>query len=149
MCGIIEKIQAFPKKGEAGTELSEARLIDNMGLEGDFHAVGGAVSASRQISLRFTRNAQTTGTEKRGLCFNRFKENISISGITRAENGMRLTSGEAVLEITGETKHCHAECPLFAAGERCSLAGMSLFAKVIKGGVIKTGGKIFLLCDTL
>ena len=56
--------------------------------------------------------------------------------------GVQLVTGEATLTITGETKRCFKECPLFETGKRCPLAGLSLFAKVVKSGVICVGDKI-------
>ena len=138
MGGIIERIKTYAGKGDAGKELREGRLIENMGLEGDFHASGG----ERQISLLFGERPAQAADEEKGLCTQRFKGNLDIRGIERAAPGMRLAAGEAVLEITGESKYCHAECPLFEAGKRCSLAGMSLFARVVKSGIIRPGDGI-------
>ena len=139
MSGVIERIRIYPEKGAAGNDVAEGRLIKGQGLEGDFHAKGG----ERQISLRFAESrAPQPGMEEKGLCFSRFKENITIRGIDRVASGMRLAAGEAVLEISGETKNCHEECPLFEAGKRCSLAGMSLFAKIIQDGIIRVGSEL-------
>ena len=145
MSGTIETIRTYPAKGEAGRELTEARLVENMGLEGDFHAKGG----DRQISLvsaetreLITRQMEN-GQGMQGLCFSRFRENISVRGLTVPGLTVpRLTVGDAVLEITGETKHCHEECSLYEAGKSCPLAGRNLFARVLKGGVIRTGDKV-------
>jgi cyclic pyranopterin phosphate synthase len=140
MNGIIETIKVYSTKGTPGKELSEARLNENLGLEGDFHAQGG----DRQVSLLCaeTRDLLIRQKEK-GLCFSRFKENITIRGIDYGllRSGACLETG-AVLEITGETKSCHGECSLFEAGKRCPLSGMSLFAKVIKGGIMRVGDKV-------
>ena len=143
MGGIIERIRAYPEKGAAGTELPEGRLIENLGLEGDFHAKGG----ERQISLLLIESReQIADSKERGLCFSRFSENIAIRGlgITALTPGKRLSAGEAVLEITGETKHCHEECTLYEAGKHCPLAGQSLFARVVKSGIVRVGDRI---CD--
>jgi cyclic pyranopterin phosphate synthase len=142
--GTIEKIMAYAAKGEAGTELKQGMFIENLGLEGDFHASGG----DRQISLNYVRT-DTGGTlskNKAPLCLSRFKENITISGIDASvlQSVMILSSGDVVLEITGETKLCHEECELFNAGERCSLAGLNLFARVVKGGILRVGDKVKL-----
>ena len=144
--GIIEKIKVYPAKGEKGKDLAEARLIENLGIEGDYYAKGG----DRQITLMFAEDEGGNKTAEKGLCTARFKENITIkSRPAEAEGqasflnpGTRLAMGDAILEISGETKHCHEECPLFRAGKRCSLAGMNLFAKVIKSGLIHVGDKI-------
>ena len=144
MSGVIERIRSYSAKGETGKELTEARLIENLGLEGDFHAKGG----ERQISLLFTENREELAELKdKGLCFLRFRENITVKRGAAVEDGapietgMRIEAGEALLEITGETKHCYEECVLFRAGKPCPLAGKSLFAKVLKSGVIRVGGR--------
>ena len=149
MKGTIERIRVYSTKGDAGKDLAEARFIEDMGLEGDFHAIGG----ERQLTLLLSDYSQAVGRddsagqkeqEPMGLCVFRFKENICIRGIAPdvLRPGMRLEAGEAVLEISGETKHCHEECALHQAGKPCSLAGRNLFAKVLKGGVVRKGDRI-------
>ena len=146
MRGIIEKIKVYAAKGEAGIELAEGRLVEELGLEGDYHARGG----DRQVSLLFAGawdelTAQTANDPKaRGLCVSRFKENICIRGMTPdvLRPGARFEIGETMIEITGETKHCHEECRLYRAGTPCPLAGKSLFARVLKSGVIRTGDEV-------
>ena len=141
MSGIIAKISVYSEKGSAGAELAEARLIENSGLEGDFHATGG----ERQLSLLLAGSRDELAEQReKGLCFSRFRENICIRGLATdvLRSGARLKAGEAVLEITGETKHCHEECVLYKAGKPCSLAGQSLFAKVLKSGIIRAGDRI-------
>ena len=136
MNSIVVTITIYPAKGKSGIEQTEAHLIENKGLEGDFHAVGG----DRQLSLLVTETQHTiTGQTEKGLCFSRYRENITITGIDTAvlRPGVRLLIGEAVIEITGEMKHCHVECSLYETGKRCPLAGMNLFAKVVKTGIIR------------
>jgi len=163
--GIIEKIRIFPAKGEAGIELTEGRLLENLGIEGDFHTKPGDPSKpeAKQISLMIAGNSRPLNTAgEKGLCTGRFKENITIrfpeppgtpvhmagekSGwYEHMKSGLRLSAGEAILEISGETKRCHEECPLFQAGEHCSLAGKNLFARVLKGALIHTGDRIGII----
>ena len=159
MPGIIEKITIYPEKGKAGRELAEGQLLENLGLEGDFHAKPGdpLKPEPRQISLMIAGNNPPLNTAaEKGLCTGRFKENITIrfpelsdgekSGwAEQMESGLRLSVGEAILEISGETKRCHEECPLFRAGGRCSLAGKNLFARVLKGGPIRPGDRIEII----
>ena len=142
MNGTIVRIKIYPVKGEAGREVPEARLIENLGLEGDRHAKGG----ERQISLLCTESVAPNQNEQ-GLCFSRFKENLSITSLEPAaiKPGARLQAGEAVLQITGETKHCHEECGLYEAGKLCSLAGLNLFAKVAQSGVIRVGDVVAVI----
>ena len=156
MYGTVERIRAYPKKGKIGKDLEEGRFIENSGLEGDFHADGG----ERQISLLLsggrehiadpkprTEGSPLADSEKKGLCFSRFSENITIKGLSSPalKPGVRLSAGDVVLEITGETKHCHEECELYGAGKRCSFAGLNLFAKVTKSGFVRVGERVDLL----
>ena len=148
MKGIIERIKVYTIKGDAGKEMPEARLIENLGLEGDRHAKGG----ERQISLLLSEcREQITNEKETGLCLARFKENINIRFLDPAaiKPGIHLEIGEAeqkvVLEITGEIKRCFNECALYQAGKPCPLAGQNLFAKVLKGGVIRVGDGVTLI----
>ena len=151
MTGIIKSIKIYPAKGETGLEAHEAKLLENLGLEWDFHAKGG----ERQISLLFadnyindqTRQEQTKQDQtKQGLCLSRFRENISVHfpEPVAIQAGTRLETEETVLEITGETKRCHEECPLYEAGKSCSLAGLNLFARVLKSGIIRKGERVIV-----
>ena len=147
MQGVIERIRIYPQKGSAGLELQEAQLIEGLGLDGDYHAPAGKQPKpeTRQLSLLPANSRdELTKQKEKGLCFSRFKENICIHGITAdaIRPGARLETEEVVLEITGETKRCHEECGLYQAGKLCPLAGQSLFAKVLKGGLIRAGDKI-------
>jgi len=151
--GFIERIRVYPAKGEKGKELSEARLFENLGVEGDFHAAGGdhLKPNARQLTFMFAADESKNSAKGTGLCTARFKENITIKRCNAPfpslclGSGTRLAIGEAILEISAETKRCHEECPLFQAGERCSLAGKNLFANVLKGGIIHAGDRIEII----
>jgi len=99
-------------------------------MEGDFHATGG----ERQLSLL---SQEGMGTHK-GLCFGRYKENILFDAALSSAliPGTRLTVGEAILEISVGDKRCFEQCPLHGQGRYC---GTKSFAKVVQGGVIRTG----------
>ena len=146
MNGAIERIIAYPEKSSRGIELSEGFLMENLGLKGDFHAAGG----DRQVSLLFAESREQLALQKsKGLCFLRFKENLSIRanmenspGLEVFEPGILIEAGGALLEITGETKRCHEECELYRAGKTCLLTGSSLFARVVRGGTIRAGDSV-------
>ena len=143
MEGLIEKITAYPAKGEKGKDIADGRFIKNLGLEGDWHAKGG----QRQISLFLTERAQEMNPPDfnlAGLCLSRFSGNISISGLAASslKPGVLLSSGDVLLEITGEGKRCHEECKL---EKPCPLAGLNLFARVIKSGSMRAGERIGIL----
>ena len=145
MDGVVERIKIYPEKGSAGLELSEGRLIENLGLEGDFHAKGG----DRQISLLLAENFFKI-QNKHGLCLSRFKENLCVRFPEPVvlKSGTRIEAGETILETSWETKHCHKECSLYESGKLCPLAGLNLFARVIKGGVIRIGDGVCIISSS-
>ena len=154
MKGIVEKISMYPEKGASGIELAEAQLIAGLGVEGDFYSKGG----DRQVSILLAESRERmTAMEEEGLCFSRFRENLTIGYETQIHHtkarrhegrnlvfmpGDCLNIGETVLEISSDRKRCFEECDLFKAGKFCPLAGMYLFAKVIKGGIIHRGDTV-------
>ena len=135
---MIVKLTRYAAKGVPGEVLECARFLEELGIEGDFHARGG----ERQISLLSLEERQWMDAQlEPGLCFGRYRENILLDGIPPAVlvPGIRVMAGEAILEISDTGKHCFEECPLFSRGQSCVLAGRSLFAKVIHGGLVRKG----------
>jgi MOSC domain-containing protein YiiM len=139
--GVVAAVIRYENKGEAGRVLDRGVLIKDFGLEGDRHAQDG----DRQLSLLSVESRRWMKEQsEEGLCFSRFKENIAVEGLSLEElrPGMRLRLGRALVEITGESKHCHPECRLFSANKICRLSGQSLFARVLRGGVLLPGEEI-------
>ena len=140
----IIKLTRYREKGSPGETLESVILNTGLGMEGDFHAQGG----DRQLSLLCfeTRQWMDSQTEK-GLCFSRYKENILLEELAPQElvPGTQLKTGEVILEISSAGKECFKECPLFKSGKNCLLAKQSLFAKVICGGLVKTGDNIVVV----
>ena len=136
--GTIVKLTRYAAKGAPGEIVESAQFIDSLGMEGDYHATGG----QRQVSLlsledRLWMDAQA----EPGLCFGRYRENILFDNIPPAvlAPGVRITTGKAVLEISDIGKHCFEACYLYRNGQSCVLAGRGLFAKVIRGGIVRKG----------
>jgi MOSC domain-containing protein YiiM len=149
--GTVQKITRYPAKGHPGEILSEAELEAGLGMKGDFHARGG----ERQISLLSVEARQWMDAQKDpGLCFKRFKVNIlfEMKGegpeafheekIAGDKTGSILTAGEAALELSTGGKYCFGGCPLLSAEEKCVLVEQSLFARVIKSGVLRPGDRL-------
>ena len=137
----IIRLTRYKVKGIPGETLESVRLLEGQGMEEDFHAKGG----DNQLSLLCMETSQwMDGQVEKGLCFGRYKENILLDGIASADlvPGIRLKAGEAFLEISDTHKECFKECTLFSSGQNCLLAGRSLFAKVIRSGIVKTGDLI-------
>ena len=139
--GKVVRLILYPAKGKKGISVESAVLNKDLGMEGDYHATGG----DKQITLLSVESRNwMEKVATRGLCFQRFRENITTEGIDleSLKAGHRLLAGTAILEITEVSKHCHEECVLFKKGEPCRLSGQSLFAKVVQSGVIRTGDGI-------
>jgi len=140
----VLRLTRYVAKGVPGETVQNARLLAGLGMEGDFHAKDDASTqgGERQLSLLSQEERRWMVSQvKPGLCFGRYKENIlfdtDLSSVIVP--GTRLAVGEAVLEISDSGKSCFAQCPLFDQEQACILAGRSLFAKVIRGGLVRTG----------
>ena len=142
MAKVVRLIR-YREKGDPGTEVPEAALIKDAGMEGN-RVQGG----ERQLCL-LTRDARSwmrSQTEP-GLCFARFKENILTDGIALNElkTGCRLSVGEAILGISEESKHCHDACVFYIRREDCRLSQCVRFAVVLESGVARPGDPIRVL----
>lgn len=141
--GKVIAVNISEKKGTPKIAVEQARLIPDHGIEGDAHAG----NWHRQVSflaMESIDRMSAIGIE--GLCTGKFAENITTEGIElyTLPVGTRLSIGEAVLELTQIGKECHKKCAIYALVGDCVMPREGIFAKVIKGGVIKAGMAIEL-----
>lgn len=70
-----------------------------------------------------------------------FGENLVVEGIDfrSLPVGTRLICNEVILEITQIGKECHHGCQIFQKMGDCIMPREGVFAKVIRGGTIRTG----------
>ncbi|MCL2128508.1 MAG: hypothetical protein FWH38_09655 [Treponema sp.] len=139
--GKVITLTRYAAKGMLGEIVQSSIFLERLGMEGDFHACGG----EQQISLLSLKDRQWMDLRTdAGLCFGRYKENLLFDGIDpeALTQGVRLKTGEAVLEISDVVKHCFNKCPLYSCDQNCFLAGRNLFAKVLSGGQVRTGDRI-------
>ena len=59
--------------------------------------------------------------------------------------GTRFQAGEAILEMTQIGKECHSHCAIYHAMGDCIMPREGVFARVLRGGVIRTGDELVLL----
>ena len=135
-------LTVYQKRGEPGIPQSELDLLEGLGVEGDSRQGG-----TRQVSLlsaeaRCWMEAQS----EKGLCFDRFHENILLKGFPMESltPGVRLSAGSAVLRIS-ERKECFPECTLVAKGALCRLSRCAVFAVVEQGGRIRIKDSVSIL----
>ena len=141
----ILAVNISEKKKTPKITVPEGRLIADFGLEGDAHAG----KWHRQISLlgaesiEKARNGRTDG-----LCHGVFAENLTTEGIElfTLPVGTRLrVGGEAVLEITQIGKECHEGCAIRQLVGQCVMPREGVFARVVKGGVVRAGDELAVL----
>ncbi len=126
--------------GTRKEDIKEGYLKQDYGLTGDAHAGSG-----RQVSLM----AMESINKMRQLGFDvgpgDFAENLTTEGIDMLSLpvGTELRVGkEVVLEITQIGKECHSGCAIFKEIGKCIMPKEGVFARVVRGGTVRTGDEI-------
>ncbi len=136
--GVVLSINFSKKKGTAKIPMASGNFIENFGLQDDAHA--GAWH--RQVSLLSMESIHRADFEKiHGLCEGKFAENITTEGIVlhTLPVGTILEIGDTVMEITQIGKECHEGCEVKKTVGKCIVPKEGIFAKVLRGGVVKKG----------
>ena len=130
------------KKGTKKKPVAEGLIRENFGLDGDGHANG---TTHRQMSLL----AMESINKMQGLDIEigpgDFAENLTTQGIDLVSLpvGTHLSIGEQIiLELTQIGKECHTRCAIFRQVGRCIMPQEGVFAKVIRGGIVRAGDPI-------
>ncbi len=121
--------------------IKEGYFEKDLGLLGDIKSKGG----DRQVSLLSYRNREFINIKNlKGLCTNRFHENITVEGFDTEEFkiGDIFQIGESIQEITKIGKGCFDECNLFKIGNKCPLSNGVIFTRVIESGRVKVGDNV-------
>lgn len=135
------------KKGTRKKDVKEGFLKENFGLVDDAHA---DCCTHRQTSLLDIRSID----KMRELGFDvgpgDFAENLTTEGIDLVSLpiGTRISVGkESILEITQIGKECHTKCAIYHQIGKCVMPEEGVFARVICGGVVRTGDLIVMEKD--
>ena len=144
--GKIVSIAVSRKKGTRKTPVGDAVLVPGYGLKGDAHAG----PWHRQVS--FLAGESIDAQRARGLDvgFGDFAENIATRGInwSRVPVGTRVKIGDsAELEITQIGKVCEKKCAIYYMAGDCIMPREGVFAKVMKGGIIRCGDPVYVMVD--
>lgn len=140
--GKIVAISISKKKGIPKTNITQAKLIEDFGIEGDIHAG----KWHRQVS--FLAMESIDKMRAKGLPTLRpgaFAENITTEfiDIPNLQIGSKIKIGAGTeLEITQIGKECHSKCAIFFTVGDCVMPREGIFAKVIKGGEIFVGDDV-------
>jgi len=144
MKGKVLAINISVKKGVPKDTIPEGEFVVDFGLKGDAH--GG--NWHRQVSLlgqESVDKVKAQGIE--GLCTGKFAENITTEGIVLYELpvGTKFQIADVLFEVTQIGKECHQKCAIFHQVGDCVMPKEGIFAKVLKGGIVKAGDEILIL----
>ena len=148
MNGKVIAVCISEKKGTKKQPVPCATLAEDHGILGDAHAGDKrAAFRHRQISLLANESVDKMRALGAELYAGDFGENILTSGIELVSIpvGTRLRVGEAELEVTQIGKECHNDCEIKKQVGKCVMPTEGIFAKVIKGGVIRPDDSIIIL----
>ena len=105
------------------------------GVEG-----GELKSAERPLSMiSLAARTAVDAAELRGLCYRRFRADMTLVGEHMPPKGARLACGELTLQILPEGKQCFPECILLQDALPCPLIDGVRFASVIQPGQLCCG----------
>jgi len=141
MAKIIAVCQS-KKKGTKKEAIKEGYLHQDYGLAGDAHA---DCATHRQVSLMAIESIN----KMRNLGFDvgpgNFAENLTTEGIDLVSLpvGTEVSIGkEIILEVTQIGKECHTKCAIYRQLGQCIMPEEGVFAKVIRGGLVRAGDEI-------
>ncbi len=132
-------------KGVRKENINQGVLKEEYGLIGDAHADSGW---HRQVSLLSTDSIEKMRKMGYTVGPGDFAENLTCEGIElfTLPIGTQLSVGDEVtLEISQIGKECHTGCAIFKLTGKCIMPKEGVFARVIKGGPVKTGDTIEII----
>lgn len=143
----VVSINISKSKGVSKKPVKEATLKVNLGLEGDAHAGDGIrqVSLLAMESIKKQKECPKAKKADFSLKPGDFAENITTSGIESSEYtlGDKFRIGpQVIIEISKIGKECHRYCSIYYKIGDCIMPKEGIFAKVIKGGIIRTSDEI-------
>ena len=128
------------KKGTQKMEVPEVRLEEDWGIQGDAHAG----KWHRQVSLLAFEKIEAFRQRGAEVEFGAFGENLILEGfdLRTIPVGTKLRVGEALLELTQIGKECHSHCAIHQIMGDCIMPREGVFARVLRGGVVRPGDPV-------
>jgi MOSC domain-containing protein YiiM len=130
------------KKGVRKKTVDKVILKKGYGIQGDAHA---SEKWHRQISLLAIESIKKMRDKGLDVNAGDFAENITTEGIDLVglPVGTRIAIGKEVeIEVSQIGKRCHTGCAIYKQTGDCVMPREGIFARVIKGGIVKKGDKI-------
>ena len=140
--GSVLSVNVSERQGTSKQPVAEI-VIDERGVKGDAHAG----DWHRQVSLLAVESIERFSSEAgRAFGYGEFAENITTRGLPLPDTHMldRIQIGATVeLEITQLGKKCHGGgCAIFQQVGQCVMPKEGVFARVLRGGVVKPGDAV-------
>ena len=136
-----------PKTGMRKKNVNRGILIEDLGIKDDAHANSETHRQVSFLAMESIKKMQDMGLD---VHEGDFAENITTSGIDllALPIGSKITIGDkTLLEISQHGKVCHKPCAIYYQAGTCVMPKEGIFAKVLKGGKIKTGDSIKPVSD--
>jgi MOSC domain-containing protein YiiM len=130
------------KKGTKKNAVASGILRENYGLIGDAHSDR---QTHRQVSLLARESIDKMRQLGLEVGAGDFAENLTTEGIdiVSLPVGTRLAVGkEIILEVSQLGKECHDRCAIYTLTGNCIMPEEGVFARVIRGGLVKPGDSI-------
>ncbi len=136
----IKAVCTSKEKGAKKQNIKIGVLKENFGIVGDAHA-----GSRRQVSLLAEESIEKMKNKGLDINFGDFAENIVTSGIDlkNLPIATKIRIGKnAILEVTQIGKVCVSRCAIYYKTGDCIMPKEGIFAKVLKGGIIKVGDRL-------
>lgn len=130
------------KKGTRKETIAEGIIREDYGLVDDAHA---DCCTHRQVSLLATESIDKMRSLGFDVGCGDFAENLTTEGIDLVSLpvGTYLSIGkEIILEVTQIGKECHTRCAIYRQMGECIMPEEGVFARVIRGGLVRAGDQV-------
>lgn len=140
--GRIEAICISTARGTQKRPVGSAEFVADWGIRGDAH--GG--HWHRQVSLLSADRIDAFRARGAQVENGAFGENLVVRGFdfSAFPVGTLFKSGDVLLELTQIGKECHQHCAIYQAVGDCIMPREGVFARVIRGGIVRTGDELVL-----
>jgi cyclic pyranopterin phosphate synthase len=140
----VLSVNISEKKGTVKKPVEFVNVIQNFGIENDAHS---SKDSNRQISLLSTISINKIKEKGINVDFGAFGENLTIKDIPiyKAPIGTKIYfENGVIIEITQIGKECVEGCAISKETGFCVMPYEGVFAKVLKGGIIRKGEDIII-----
>ncbi len=148
MIARVVSVNISDKKGVRKKTADSVELKTNYGILGDAHA---SEKWHRQISLLALESIQKMQSMGLNVHAGDFAENITTEGINLPElpAGTKMLIGKDVeVEVSQIGKVCHTRCAIYHQAGDCVMPREGIFARVVKGGMIRKGDIIKVISNS-